>query len=146
MKLTAPAYIENGKLHLYDRRGLADAVAKMQDGPCSVYVKPEMPGRTLQQLRYYWGVVVANIRGAISDLHGAPVDSEQVHQLLKHKFFFEEVIIESTGEVLKVPRSIADNSDADIIAFSQYIETCIMWAWDTLNIAIPEAEKVAVVE
>ena len=140
--MKAPAHIQNGKLTIHDRKGFVKSIAKMDDGPCTIQVKAEFPGRNLQQLRYYFGVVVRTIQIELSRVSGHHIDTMQVHDLLKSKFLKDEIVIQKTGEVVTLTRSISDMGDVSISEFAQYLEACIMWAWEVLEVEVPQANQV----
>ena len=47
--------------------------------------------KSVQQLRYFYSVVVPIIRGGLEDLQGESLTKEEVIMFLKDKFFYEDV-------------------------------------------------------
>lgn len=143
-KIKVQGCVKDGRLEIYDRKGLAKQIGKMEDGPITMQIKADLPSRSGKQMRYYWGVVIPNIRDHINDLSGKVYDSETVHLMLKNEFLYKEEVIESTGQVIKLTRSLADGGDVAITEMAEFIDNVIMWAWDSLSIAIPEPGQVTV--
>jgi hypothetical protein len=87
--------------------------------------------RTIQQNRYYWGIVVK----LIAEHTGH--DPEQLHELLKQKFspkwyFTPEKNLMMGGA--SIPTSTAR---LDTLEFVEYTEKCRMWANEFFNLNIP---------
>ena len=95
--------------------------------PVKVEIKRALPQRTLQQNRYYWGVVVK----MIADYTGH--DPDEVHTHLKYKF------LRQTDGVIEWVRS---TTTLDTAEFTDYIERCRKWALDELNIVIPSPDDI----
>lgn len=89
--------------------------------------------RSNPQNRYYWGLVVPVIQKGLYDL-GHDLTKEETHEFLKAKFNSEELINETTGEVLPIPRSTTRLNKTD---FSTYLEKIQQFASEFLNIFIP---------
>jgi hypothetical protein len=85
--------------------------------------------RTIQQNRYYWGVVVKLVAQHTGH------DPEQIHELLKQRFspkwnFFDNARTAMAG----IPTS---TTRLDTLAFVEYTEKCRMWANEFLGLQIP---------
>lgn len=89
--------------------------------------------RTNPQNRYYWGVVVWEIRNKLEQL-GNDFSAEQVHEYLKQRFNSTPVLGDG-GECLgSVGASTAEMSKED---FGIYIDKIIPWAQEFLELTIP---------
>lgn len=93
--------------------------------PVKVEIKRALPQRSLQQNRYYWGVVVK----MIAEYTGHEPDD--VHSFLKYRF------LRQSDGIIEWTRSTADLDRAE---FTEYIEKCRQWALDELNITIPSPD------
>lgn len=83
--------------------------------------------------RYYYGVVlhyIAEETGHSADL---------IHQEMKEKILGSTV--DRFGFKI-VPSVFSDGSDLDIAAKKRFVEEVRRWAYDFLNLAIPEPESV----
>lgn len=89
--------------------------------------------RTLPQNKYYFGVVVWEIRNRLEQL-GNDVSAENVHDFLKVRFNSKPVIGDG-GELLG---SVGDTTTAmSKEQFGIYLDKIIPWAQDFLGITIP---------
>ncbi len=86
--------------------------------------------RSLNQNRYYWGVVVLIFAFEIGE------EKDDMHEILKYKFHSEEKLIDN--EIIKVPKSTHDMTTAE---FEIYLKKIRKWAVD-LNIIIPEPNQI----
>ena len=92
--------------------------------------------KSLQQLRYFYGVVLPVIKQSLEDLQGESLTKEEVVMFLKDKFFFEEV---PTGEhFVKLPMLFSKAKKTEI---SKFIQDLIDFGRDILNVEIPEPTK-----
>lgn len=90
--------------------------------------------RSLNQNRYYWGICVKMVHDGLKDL-GHEVTLEETHDFLKAKFNYNEIVNESTGEVVSIPKSTTELSKTD---FMEYIEKIQRFAAEFLNVVIPD--------
>lgn len=98
--------------------------------------------RTLPQNRYYWGLVIPMIQQGLKDM-GTEVNKEEVHEFLKSRFNYQEVINKGTGEYVTIPKSTAGLNKEQ---FSQYIEKIQQFASEFLNIVIPDPNTQMAIE
>jgi len=104
---------------------------KTLHGTVEIIVKHPQSLRTLQQNRYYWGVIVE----LISQHTGYA--KEETHEILKAKFLSREVIVKE--ERIRYARSTTTLTTKQ---FNEYIEEIKEWAFNTFNLIIPEPEDV----
>lgn len=89
--------------------------------------------RSNPQNAYYWGVVIDLICQAMNEA-GDLVKPQEVHEFLKHRFLKIQKIDIETGELLyEYSRSTTDLSTFE---FSEYVERCVQFAAEFLNIEI----------
>ena len=99
-----------------------------------VTVERKRKKRSLNQNAYYWAVVVKMICEAMNDA-GDMVSSQDVHEFLRFRFLKIQKIDEETAELLyEYSRS---TSALKTFEFAEYIERCIQFAAEYLNIEIP---------
>ena len=89
--------------------------------------------RSNPQNAYYWGLVIPLLKKAFEDL-GHELTAEEVHEFLKAKFNFKEIINQETGEVNQIPLSTTRLSKSE---FSDYIEKIQIFAATFLNLVVP---------
>jgi hypothetical protein len=126
-------YIQDGRLHIMNKKRLADDLRQFK--PCDVVVVIKKRGkRSILQNAYYWGVVVKEIQLRFREL-GHDVETDDVHEFLKQKFHSEKIVTPQ-AEVIEVPKSTTEMNKDE---FSEYVERIKEWASSTLEIYIPDA-------
>lgn len=90
--------------------------------------------RSNQANRYYWGVVVELIYRALKE-SGWETTREGTHDMLKYRFLKEDKPLGGDGEFVTIVRS---TTELDVQEFGAYIEHCIRFAAEYLNVVIPE--------
>lgn len=74
------------------------------------------------------------IQDRLKDL-GNEFTKEEVHEFLKSRFHFQELVNEQTGEVIQMPRSTTIMTKG---RFADYIADIQRWAAQFLDIYIPD--------
>jgi hypothetical protein len=133
-KLTAYGEVKNGGLTITNEKRLSEDLKKFPDCDVEMIIKRKGQ-RSNPQNRYYWGIVITEIKLRLREL-GNDFDSETVHEFLKQKFNGEKIIIPGTGEIIEVGQTTTELNKEE---FSIYLEQVIRWANQTLEIIIPEA-------
>lgn len=110
--------------------------------PLEITVRKAIDSRSVQQNRYYWGIVVASIRNALH-ASGITLDKQQTHDMLKFRFLRHDLPIGHDGEFITTVDSTAD---MDVEAFMAYTDQCIHFAAEYLNITIPAPGEQAELE
>jgi hypothetical protein len=90
--------------------------------------------RSILQNGYYWGAVIPAIQDGLKDL-GHELDKEEIHDWLKGKFNYTEVINKSTGQYEQVPISTTKLTRTE---FCEYIEKIQRFAAEFLNVVIAD--------
>lgn len=93
--------------------------------------------RTDAQNRYYRGVIVECLRCTLRN-QGDICTNDEAHVFLADKFLMFPVIHSETGEVLGNSRK--STSKLDVQEFCEFIELCIAYLADSLNIVVPPPE------
>lgn len=138
-QIEAYGYIKDGVLHLLGRKRLDADIKQMKN--CDVAITIKRKGkRSLPQNRYYFGVVLPEIRRELIRIGQIRPDvtTEDLHGAFKMKFNPDNIRDEETGEVLlEVGGSTAAlNKDE----FSAYVDRIIFWAGESLGLHIPPPE------
>lgn len=108
---------------------------KGKPGPKTIAISDTQTQRSLQQLKYWWPVIVRMIADAMGEL-----DDQYVHKLLMVKFFPRE-IMSPDGEIVTVGRSMSDVGDVGKKEFSEKKEKIQIWAHQFLRIEIPDPKR-----
>jgi hypothetical protein len=66
--------------------------------------------RSNNQNNFYWGVLIPISKNAIKESWGEVWSKEQTHNFFKTRFNYTEKVNETTGEVVKIPKSTTENT------------------------------------
>jgi hypothetical protein len=136
-KLELLAYTtEAGIFHIQNKPRLQEW-AKMNPGK-QLMVRVDKRGarRSNQQSRYYWGVVIAEVRLGFINL-GHELTAAETHFYLKERF--NPVTIENkAGISIEVPGSTTQMTKTQ---FSEYIEKIARFSAEFLGVTIPAANE-----
>lgn len=126
--------VKDGILKIHNRK-LFDKELSTLEGEVTITIKKKKKVRSPQANKYYWGVVISLIVHGFEQT-GVQTTKEVVHEFLKLRFNFDEVVSESTGEVIKIAKTTTNMSTME---FSEdYTERCREFAREFFNIEIPE--------
>lgn len=137
LKTTIHSRVEGGKL-IVNRNKLAAVVATFENKEVSITVELRRRKRSLEQNAYYWGVVIELIRHGINDAWGHRLTKEETHEFLKLRFNAVEYLDESTGEVVRLPRSTTELTKSE---FEDYQTDCKNFAKEYLGFTIPDPNE-----
>lgn len=136
-KLELHGYItEGGTLHIQNRKRLEEW-SKQYPGK-QVLIKIERRGskRSNPQNRYYWGVVVQEVKLGFLNI-GYEMTAEETHYFLKEKF--NSISIENKDGVnINVAGSTTQMTKTQ---FGEYIERIARFAAEFLSIKIPQPDE-----
>lgn len=130
--------IESGRLEIYNRQRLIADIARRKDCEVEIIIK-KRGKRSLPSLGYYFGCVLVEIEDEFNR-RGYEHDRITIHQYLKGLFYCDKVLIEETGEILQLPKSLADANQDEM---SDYLDAVIRWCSTTLELSItpPNTQK-----
>jgi hypothetical protein len=134
VKIEQYGYVKDGELKILNRKRFNAEIKAFPD--CDVQITIKKRGkRSSQQNRYYWGVIVDEIRHELLR-RGNRFDSDTIHEFLKQKFNSAKVVVETTGELIEIGKSTTEMNKDE---FTEYIERIREWAAQSLEITIPDA-------
>lgn len=97
----------------------------------TVYVCDKKPTRSIQQNKYYWGIVIDCISSHLG------YEPSEVHELMKYMFNYKRYK-KVDGTRMQVGQSTAKLNKQE---FSLYVEQIIGWAADEMNLHIPSTQE-----
>lgn len=103
-----------------------------RDGWQLLTIKRPPDDISLQQHRFYRGMVVPFVKDLIFESHGRAYTNDQIHALLKELHGVRETI--GKTECLK---SMADYSKEGV---QEYFENIRRWVWDVWEEVLPDSE------
>jgi hypothetical protein len=126
----------NGVVHIQNRKRLQEWGRMHPNKQFTITIGKKGSKRSTQANRYYWGVVIAEVRLGFINL-GHELSAEETHFYLKEKF--NSVTIENkSGVTIEVPGSTTQMTKTQ---FSEYIEKIARFASEFLGIVIPSANE-----
>jgi len=102
--------------------------------PVVLTVEEDKGKRSNTANAYYWGVIVEMIHAGMKDA-GHEVTREGTHELLKFRFLKEDRPLGNDGEFVTFVKSTTELNREE---FGVYLEHCIRFAAEYLNVVIPE--------
>jgi len=127
-----------GQLKITNRKKFdADLLKYFTGKQIEITVQKKKKFRSNMQNAYYWGVVVPIIKQGLIDM-GNECSNNDVHEFLKAKFNFKELVNQTTGEVVNVPQSTANITTS---AFMDYIASIQKFAAEFLNSYVPDPNE-----
>lgn len=88
------------------------------------------------QLRYFFGIVLPIIKQAFEEMQGESYSKDEVVNLLKDMYFYEEKYSPISQDTIKVPMSLEHAKKAEL---AKFIEKCVTFATEILNVSIPDS-------
>jgi len=123
--------VRKGKFIPDDRIQFIKEFAKKDDTRLEVTVRKPRKYRSLQQNKYYWGVVIS----LLSETTGFSKD--EMHDALRVKFLTD---LELIGEKTTLPR-IQSTTELSTVEFLEYVSQIQQWAAEFLDCYIPDPES-----
>ncbi len=134
MSAKTTGFVKAGRLEIRKRKQFKESLRRMRDGAVRVTVERVHATRSLQQSRFYWGVVVE----LLSDHTGYTPD--EIHELLKAKFIPKKLAVtDGNGEIVGEFVIGGTTTKLNKIEFGEYMESIRQWAAE-IGVVIPDAE------
>jgi len=134
MKIEFSGYTKDGQVFFRNQKNISKEILESGWKEFDVVIQKKRKNRSLEQSKYYWGVVVALIRERFIQL-GNDVSKEETHDYLKQEFNYKEFVNEKTSEVIRIPMSTANLTTSE---FMDYIARIQKFAAEILDVYIPE--------
>lgn len=117
IKILFRGRVSNGRLQLANKAGFIKAIQSMNGKDVEISVSTKSTGRTGNQNRYYWGVLIDVIATETGN------DPETVHEALKAMFLSTVPVTMANNTVNCMPSTTRLNT----AEFNNYIEKIITW-------------------
>lgn len=111
-------------------------------GMVRVSIKKAHRGRTLNQNGYYWAAILPAIRDGMEEMWGENLSVDEVHLFLRSRFLDKPVVNRETGE--QMGSTAGSTAKLDVSEFVTYLDSCIKFAGEYLNVEVPEADGICV--
>jgi len=133
IRYTFTGKVEQGRLTIFRRKEFDQAVLAFDGMQVEVTLEKKKKRRSLMQNAYYFGVLLPIIQQGLLDA-GYRVGKEQTHDLLKSMFAKEEIVNESTGEIMTV---IGSTANMTTVKMMDYFSEITQWAAEYLGVHVP---------
>lgn len=137
MKVQVLTSIKNGKF-ARNLNTVLDCVTQFNGMDVLLTFEKPKKKRSNNQNSYYWGVLIPLTKKAILDTWGEVWSIEKTHSYLKENFCFYEKVNESTGEVIKVPKSTTENTTTEMEFYHLEIRKHLL---EWFNVDAPEPNE-----
>lgn len=134
MKLAADCRIKQGKLEFKQRSSFLTDLSAFPDGDYVITIEKAKKKRSIEQNRYYFGVVIPIVKQGLIDA-GYRITTEGTHEFLKSEFNVVELVNEHSGEIIK---TIGSTSEMTTSKMMDYFAKITEWAAEFLNVQIPQ--------
>ena len=111
-----------------DKKRLYQVLQNLQHGNYKINIQRIRDGRSLNQNRYYWAVVVALLASELGYF------KDEMHELLRRKFLAYTKTNPTTGEQEMFSKSTASLTTQEM---EEYLEAVRIWAISELDVYIP---------
>lgn len=136
MSVIATALVKKGRLEVRNRKQFAENLRRLRDGAVLITVERVHATRSVNQNRYYWGVVVE----LLSDHTGYTPD--EIHDVLKAKFIPKRLALsDGNGEIKGEFVIGGSTSEMNKLEFGEFITRIREWAADELDVVIPDPDS-----
>ena len=88
------------------------------------------------QLRYFFGIVLPIIKQAFEEMQGEEYSKEDIVNVLKDMYFYEEKYSPISETTIKIPMSLEHAKKSEV---AEFIDKCVNFAKDILNVDIPDS-------
>ena len=118
------------------RRRVLDGMAKLA-GKWRLTLTRYRPRRSDRQNAYYWPVVVGDWHAWLVE-QGHQVTRHQAHEALKQMFLREQIVDETTGELISEYTRSTATLETD--EFSAYVEQCRQFLAEFCGLDVPDPD------
>jgi len=143
MKVIAQCRIKNGKMEFGKRAEFLTDISRFKDGNYTITIERTKKKRSIEQNRYYWGVVVPLVCKELVELGWEEMTLDGTHNELLKRFNLVEVVNVRNGEIIKTIGSSTEMSTSQIM---EYFAKITRWAATDLNLQIPEPGEQLTIE
>ena len=132
IKLIYFGRVESGKLIIGNRSKMNQEISDLPDMNVVITIEKKSKKRSLSQNSYLWGYLYPTIKEGLRQ-QGIKCTMMEVHALMKSKFLIQEMVSETTGDILTFTGSTAGLTTSGMM---EYVEDIAQWSSEYLGVAI----------
>lgn len=133
---------EDGRLSKRAYTAIQNALLELIGKRVVISISVKRKVRSLNQNRYYWGVVILELKQAIWDEWQQDVGKDECHEILKRECNYEELANRETGEIvldkngksLRIPKPTSGLTTTE---FEEYQDRCRKFIFEYFNRQCP---------
>jgi hypothetical protein len=133
-KISITTDVVNGMIKR-NRNLVTEAIQSFEGKTIILTIERQTKKRSLEQNRYYWGVLIEIAKKGIYECWGECWDSNSVHNLLLNECpVYRDIVYVKTGEVKSVKKT---SSEMTTIEMSLYWDKCIKYLAENFYMDCP---------
>ena len=130
-------HIKDGKLFIHYRAIFDEQIKQLPNCNVSIKVEQKRKKRSLEQNRYYHGVVVKIVYFGLLEAGWQIENEKQAHEIIKELFFKKDVANKNTGEIMTIKTTTKETT----FSFMEKLKEIQQWASEYLNVYIPDPNE-----
>lgn len=119
-----------------NRNIVLEAIKSFEGKEVLITLEKATKQRSNSQNAYYWGVLIVILQNCFKEHWGEIWSKEETHDFCKMQFNFIERINESTGEIVRVPKSTTENTTTAQEELHSEIRNFI-FEWFNVQVPLP---------
>jgi hypothetical protein len=125
-----------------NRKYISDVIKSFEGANIIITIEKRKKKRSNNQNAFYW-LVIDMMREGFNNTLGENVGVQEVHEFLKNRFLFKEIVNENIGEVVKMPKS---TTELTTIEFEEYLDNIRAFGLEFLGITIPMPNEQIIID
>lgn len=142
MKTKALGSVKNGQLSVYRKDKLLNTLQDYEGCIVEIIIRKKTKGRSVQQNRYYWGIVLDIVKDGLTEVNGERYDLQSAHKEVKKHLNGFEVLDFENMKIEVEPESTADLPSEE---FEALMEDLRRWAYEFLKVTIPLPNELEII-
>lgn len=138
MKIEVKTSVVNGRFKR-NRNMVLKAIESFNNKELILTFDKPKKKRSNSQNAYYWGILIPLTQNGIFETWGEVWSIEKTHSYLKENFCFYEKVNESTGEIIKVPKSTTENTTTEMEVYHTEIRNHLQ-EWFNITAPLPNED------
>ena len=135
-KIQIQTSVVNGRFKR-NRNIVLDAINSFEGKDLLITFEKLIKKRSNNQNAYYWGVLIPILQNCFREHWGEIWSKKKTHDFCKMQFNFIEKVNESTGEIVRVPKSTTENTTTAQEELHSEIRKFI-FEWFDINVPLPD--------
>lgn len=132
-KISINSKVKDGVLQT-NRQFISDTIKTFEGKDVVITIEIRKKKRSNEQNAYYHAVIIPLCQDGFKNVFGEHFSATEVHDYLKSKFLFKELVNQNTGEIERFSKSTTENSTIEMEIYHDQIRA---FALEFLGVNIP---------